>query len=31
VVPTTCLLFADKSFAVAGPKAWNSLPEHLKR
>jgi len=27
VVPSTRLRFADKSFEVAGPKVWNSLPQ----
>jgi len=28
-IPRTCLHFADRSFAVAGPKAWNALPSRL--
>ena len=30
VVPTTRLRFADKSFALVGPKAWNSLPQSVR-
>jgi hypothetical protein len=30
IVPSTRLRFADKSFTVAGPKAWNSLPLILR-
>ena len=25
-IPRKCLHFTDRSFAVAGPKAWNALP-----
>jgi len=28
-IPRTRLRFADRSFAVAGPKAWNALPSRL--
>ena len=30
VVPRTYNTFGDRSFAVAGPRVWNSLPEHLR-
>ena len=30
VVPRTCNTFGDRSFAVAGPRVWNSLPGHLR-
>ena len=30
VVPCTYNTFSDKSFAVAGPRVWNSLPGHLR-
>ena len=30
VVPTTRLRFADNSFPVAGPKAWNSLVQSVR-
>ena len=29
VVPRTYNTFGDRSFAVAGPRVWNSLPGHL--
>ena len=30
VVPRTYNTFRDRSFAVAGPRGWNSLPGHLR-
>ena len=30
VVPRTYNTFGDRSFAVAGPHVWNSLPGHLR-
>ena len=30
VVPRTYNTFGDRSFAVAGPRVWNSLPGHLR-
>ena len=27
---TKCKTFADRSFSVAGPKLWNSLPPHIR-
>ena len=30
VVPRTHNTFGDRSFAVAGPRVWNSLPGHLR-
>ena len=30
VVPRTYNTFSDRSFAVAGPRVWNSLPGHLR-
>jgi len=30
VVPRTHNTFGDRSFAVAGPRIWNSLPGHLR-
>ena len=29
-VPRTHNTFGDRSFAVAGPRVWNSLPAHLR-
>ena len=29
-IPRTNLLFGERAFAVAGPKAWNSLPLKLR-
>ena len=29
-VPRTNNTFGDRSFAVAGPRVWNSLPAHLR-
>jgi hypothetical protein len=29
-IPCTHLKLSDQSFAVAAPKVWNSLPEHLR-
>jgi len=29
-VPRTHNTFGDRSFAVAGPQVWNSLPAHLR-
>jgi len=31
VVPRTYNTFGDRSFAVAGPRVWNSLPGHATR
>jgi len=28
-VPRTLSSFGDRSFATAGPRAWNKLPSHL--
>jgi hypothetical protein len=30
VVPRTHLSFGDRAFSVAGPRAWNSLPLHVR-
>ena len=30
-VPRTHNTFSDRSFAVAGPRVWNSLPAHLRQ
>jgi hypothetical protein len=30
VVPRTHLSFIDRAFSVAGPRAWNSLPLHVR-
>ena len=30
VVPRTYNTFGDRSFAVVGPRVWNSLPGHLR-
>ena len=27
---TKCKTFADRSFSVAGPRLWNSLPHHIR-
>jgi len=29
-VPRTHNIFGDRSFAIAGPRVWNSLPAHLR-
>ena len=31
IVPRTHNSFGDRSFAVAGPHIWNSLPPHLRQ
>ena len=30
IVPRSKTLFGDRSFSVAGPRAWNSLPDNVK-
>ena len=30
IVPDTKTQFGERSFAVAGPKVWNSLPDTVK-
>jgi hypothetical protein len=30
VAPRTHLSFGDRAFSVAGPRAWNSLPLHVR-
>ena len=29
-VPRTCTLLGNRAFSVAGPRAWNSLPVHVR-
>jgi len=31
IVPRTNIRFGDRSFSVAGPKIWNSLPASLRQ
>ena len=30
IIPRTKTKFGERSFAVAGPKSWNFLPDHVK-
>ena len=30
IIPRTKTKFGERSFAVAGSKSWNSLPDHVK-